>query len=203
MNAPATLIICEHCDSVYRRKPLRRGEKACCQLCGAVLYRWQCLSVEMVLALALTGLVLLVFANSWPVIAIGMQGIQSSVTLWGAIYACWQQGARFVSVLLGFTLFVAPLLQCLALAWMCGFAFSGRRAPAQGKLSRLLHTLHPWSMVEVWLLGVFVAIVKLYSMFDVNWEAGLWSFAGLMLVMTLLASWDISQLWDAVPESPL
>lgn len=201
MTATSGLIICEHCDSVYRRKSLKKGEKARCQLCGAVLYRQSRLTAESVLALSLTGLVLLIFANSWPVFAIDMQGIHSSVTLWGAISACWQQGARLVSVLLGVTLFAAPLLQCLALAWMCGFAYTGRRAPALGDLSRLLHALHPWSMVEVWMLGVFVAIVKLYSMFEVHWEAGLWSFAALMLVVTLLASWDINQLWDDLPES--
>lgn len=196
----ARLVICEHCDAVYRRRPLARGEKARCVRCNAVLYRHPYLDAGGVLALALAGLVLWVMANAWPVFSIGTGGLHSASTLWGAVMASWGEGARLVAVAVAATLFFAPLLQLLLLAWACGFVAAGHRPPGMVQVVRILAWLHPWSMIEVWMLGILVAVVKLHSVFDVVSGVGMWSFAALMVVITAAASWDTRTLWDELPR---
>lgn len=58
--AAAPLLICEHCDTVYRRRELCCGEAARCQRCDAVLERYHRLGVNGMLALVLTALVVFI-----------------------------------------------------------------------------------------------------------------------------------------------
>ncbi len=192
----ASLVICEHCDAVYRRRQLARGERARCTCCGAVLYRHQWLRADGILALSLAGVILWLMANLWPIFSVSYVGLQSTTTLWGAIVAMWHADTRLVAALVAVTLFLAPLLQLLLLAWSCGFACAERRAPGLRAIVRVLHFLHPWSMVEVWMVGILVAVVKLHSVFGIQVGVGMWSFGVLMVLVTAVASWDTRALWD-------
>jgi len=80
MSQTQHLIICEYCDTVYHRAPLLKHQRAVCQRCGGVLYRHTSLTVEQRLALSVTGGILLVLANFYPVMTIGMQGLTHSAT---------------------------------------------------------------------------------------------------------------------------
>ncbi|HEX7341177.1 MAG TPA: paraquat-inducible protein A [Rhodanobacteraceae bacterium] len=196
----SALVVCEHCDAVYHRRRLVRGEKACCLRCGAVLYRHQWLSVEVVLALSVAGLIVMLIANLCPVVSIGASGVSSATTLWGAIIAAWHEHIRVVAAIAAVALFVAPLFQLSLLTWACAFVRLGRRPPGLIQVVRGLKWLYPWSMIEVLMLGILVAVVKLHTVFEVTPGVGLWAFAALMVLITLVAEWDTHQLWDAVPE---
>jgi hypothetical protein len=125
------LLICEHCDTVYRRRTLTRGEVARCACCQAVLERHHGLSVNALLALVLTAMIVFVQANMWPIVTLGLNGQHSSATLWGTIIAMWQQQAQVVSVLAAATLFFFPLVKMLSLGWLLWFA---RPGPARAGL---------------------------------------------------------------------
>ncbi len=196
----SSLVVCEHCDAVYRRRPLARGERACCRICGATLYRHQRLGVDGVLALSVAGLIVWVIANAWPIFSIGASGVVSTSTLWGAVVAAWDEHVRVVAVLVAATLFFAPLLQLLLLTWACGFVSAGRRPPGLVQVVRVLKWLHPWSMIEVLMLGILVAVVKLDTVFDVTAGIGLWGFAALMVLITVVAAWDTRDLWPRTTE---
>lgn len=196
----SSLVICEHCDAVYRRRPLACGERAACLRCGAVLYRHQRLGVNSVLALSITGLIVLSIANLFPIFTISASGVSSTTTLWGAIIAAWHEHAKLVAAMAAVALFVAPLLQLSMLAWACAFVRMGRRPPGLIQVVRGLQWLRPWSMIEVLMLGILVAVVKLQSVFTVSTDVGLWAFAALMVLVTLVASWDTRRLWNDVPE---
>jgi len=114
-TSPEALLICEYCDTVYRRRTLTRGEVAHCLRCQAVLERHHGLSVNAMLALVLTAMVVFVQANVWPIVTLGLNGQFSSATLWGTIIQMWQQQAQVVSVLAAATLFFFPLLKMLSL----------------------------------------------------------------------------------------
>lgn len=194
------LLICEHCDTVYRRRVLARGEVAQCQRCRAVLERHQGLSVNTLLALVLTALIMFVQANVWPIITLGLNGQYSDSTLWGMIIAMWREQAKVVSVLAAFTLFFFPLLKMLTLGWLLWFARSGRRAPGFTRMMVTLHYIGPWTMSEVFVLGALVAIVKAHVYFDVLADPGIYAYAVLTLLITVFAGVDLRQLWDLTTE---
>src|SRR5690349_17007213 len=200
MSSPEALLICEHCDTVYRRRPLARGEVARCARCGAELERHHALSVNAMLALILTAMIVFVQANMWPIVTLGLSGQQSSSTLWGVILAMWREEAKVVSVLVAATLFFFPLLKMLLLGWLLWFAKAGRRAPGFVRLMVILHYLGPWTMSEVFVLGALVAIVKAHNYFDVIADPGIYAYVALTLLITIFAGVDLRQLWTDVPE---
>ncbi|OOG50191.1 paraquat-inducible protein A [Rhodanobacter sp. C01] len=202
MAAPESLLICEHCDTVYQRRPLVRGEVARCARCMAELERHQGLSVNAMLALVLTAMIVFVQANMWPIVTLGLNGQFSGTTLWGMIITMWQQQAQVVSVLAAFTLFFFPLVKMLTLGWLLWFGRQGRRAPGFVPLMVALHRLGPWTMSEVFVLGALVAIVKAHNYFDVVADPGIYAYAALTLLITIFAGVDLRQLWDHTAERP-
>ncbi|WP_447733349.1 paraquat-inducible protein A [Rhodanobacter soli] len=200
MSSPEALLICEHCDTVYRRRTLARGDVARCVRCEAELERHHALSVNAMLALILTATIVFVQANMWPIVTLGLSGQQSSTTLWGMILAMWREQAQVVSVLVAATLFFFPMLKMLLLGWLLWFARAGRRAPGFVRLMVILHYLGPWTMSEVFVLGALVAIVKAHTYFDVTPDPGIYAYAALTLLITVFAGVDLRRLWDDVAE---
>jgi len=196
----STLLICEHCDTVHRRRSLARGEVARCMRCNAVLERHQRIGLDTMLALVVTVMVVFVQANVWPIITLGLNGEQIHATLWGIIIMMWKEHSQVVSVLAAATLFFFPLCKMGILGWLLVFGRRGKRAPGFVPLMVVLHYIAPWTMSEVFVLGVLVSIVKAHMYFDVTPDAGVYAYAALALLITVFSGIDLRQLWDKVPQ---
>ena len=200
-SSATPLLICEHCDTVYRRSPLKRGEITRCMRCGAVLERHQYFSIGTWLALTITAIILFMEVNLWPIVAFDFGGQEVQATLWGMMMQMWCQDAAIVAILIAMTLFFLPLWHLLGLSWLLFFAQRGRRAPWFQVLMVCLHHIRRWMMIEVFMLGVLVSIVKAYVYFDIRLDPGFFAYAALVLLMTLLLSLDLRQLWESPPPS--
>jgi paraquat-inducible protein A len=198
MSRPQNLIICEYCDAVYERAPVQRHQRALCPRCGGVLYRHTNLSVQQRLALSVTGAVLLVFANLYPVMTIGMQGLSNSATLWDSVLVLSSGSITFIALVMALAIIFAPVLQITLLCWVLSFAMAGRRAPGFALCMRCLEGLRPWSMLEVCLLGALVAVIKLAGLLDVIPGIGLIALAALSMLIIYIAGRDIRDLWEQV-----
>jgi len=196
----SSLLICEHCDTVYRRKPLACGDVARCARCMAILERHQRIGVNGMSALVVTALIIFLQANIWPIVTLGLNGQLISTTLWGMILMMWQDHSQVVSVLAAGTLFFFPLSKMLALGWLLLFARTGRRAPGFRQLMVAMHYVQPWTMSEVFVLGALVAIVKAHVYFDVIPDSGIFAYAALTVLITVFSGIDLRRLWDLVPE---
>lgn len=196
-------IVCESCDAVYRRKPLRRREVAQCPRCGAELERHLGAQRERLLPLTLASLVMFAIANLFPIVEIELRGLRSETTLVGAVGALMGEGRQLVALLVLFTTLVFPLAQMLSLVWLL-VPLARRRRPAGFVF--LVHTmqvLRPWGMVEVFLLGVMVAVVKLSGMATVLAGPALWAFMALTVLLTSVLAFDPRGFWDmASPDAP-
>ncbi|HZP65466.1 MAG TPA: paraquat-inducible protein A [Rudaea sp.] len=195
-----SLMVCDHCDAVYRKPRFRRGRLARCTRCGAVLERMQRLDVGGMLALTFAGLIVFAIANAYPLVRIDVRGAEDANTLWGTIVTSWHAGAFGVAVLTLFTLFVFPLAELLAALYVLWPLALGRRTPGFGTGMRVLRLAREWSMPEVFMLGVIVAVVKLGSLAKIAPGAGLWAFAALTVLLTLVTSFDHGCLWDLATE---
>lgn len=201
-DQPPGLIICEHCDSLYEIAPLRAGESAYCLRCRALLGRGQRMSLEQWLALTVAAAVLFVLANIFPVISISMKGLSNEVTLWQSVEALAQGRITLIALVAGLSIIFAPLLQIVLLLWVLLHAQRGVIAPGFKACMRALEHLRPWSMLEVCMLGILVAIIKLSGMLDVHPGVGLWAMAMLMVLILLIANRNIRRLWDVLQVKP-
>ncbi|MES0873405.1 paraquat-inducible protein A [Sinimarinibacterium thermocellulolyticum] len=194
------LIICECCDAVYARRDLAPGQTAHCRRCGAELYRNRRVDLDAMLAIALGGLIVLVIANAYPVLIMELGGTRADVTLWDAILATFDAGVGPVAVLAALSLFVLPLTQILLFLYVLLPLRVGAVPAGFVPVMHAIRHLRPWSMVEVFLVGVLVSAVKLAAESQLTPGVGLWGFAALTILLTLLTLFDLQALWDLAAE---
>lgn len=194
------LVICQDCDAVYRRQALPRRGRARCSRCEAELYRDSAADFDSTIAMALAALIALIVANVYPVIWINVQGSSNAATLWGAVLATDNYGLGLVSVLVAVMAFFAPLMQLVLTLYLAIPLRLGHRPAGFLLAMHALRHLQPWSMVEVFLLGSLVAVVKMAGLADVRPGVGLWAFGALTLLLTGLVLGDSEHFWRAAAD---
>ena len=194
---------CHECDLLLRELavPVDVGTVRCPR-CGAVLYRVSRNALERALALTCAALVLLLIGNLFPLVGLDIQGHHVETTVLGAARQLWRDDMPLIALVLLATTVLMPLVELSALAWLLLPLRGGRRPPGFVALFRALQLAHPWAMVEVFILGVLVSLVKLSHLADVLPGPAIWCFGALMLVLTALSSlFDPRALWQAWEEA--
>jgi len=195
-------IVCEGCDAVYHRAPLSRRQIAKCPRCGTELNRYWGRLHERILPLAVASLVLFVIANAFPIVEIEIKGLGAKTTLVGAVIALATEGMSEVALLVLLTTLLFPLLQLCILLYLLMPNRQAHAPPGFRILIRMMQSLQPWGMIEVFLLGILVAIVKLSSMATVIAGPALWAFIGLTVLLTAVLSFNPRAFWDVVFREP-
>lgn len=189
-------VVCEQCDAVFTRRELQPGEVADCARCGHQLYRHHRFDVEILLALTLATAVVFVLANVYPIVSLDAQGAHNAATIWQAVIATWESGVAPVAFISALLLFFFPLSQILLFTYVLLNLHSGVRPREFRQAMHALALMQPWSMAEVFMLGILVAIVKLHGVMTVIPGIGMWSFAVLTLLLAALTSYNLQDLWD-------
>ena len=194
--AERPLIACHDCDLLQREPLLPQGGVVRCRRCGATLFRSHPQSTERALAFTLGALFLFVLANVFPIVGLKLSGDYIQTSLLGAAQVMYRNDMRLVAGLVLITTFAAPLAQMLAMTYLLLPACLGRRPPQARRVFRGMALVQPWGMLEVFVLGILVSLVKLAHLAAVVPGVALWSFAGVMLLMAAAtAAFDARDLW--------
>lgn len=192
---------CHECDALQRTVPLQSGGMARCWRCGAVLYRRRRHGLDTTLALTLAAAVLFGLGNAFPLVGLDMQGQTRATSLWGAVSTLWDQDMALLAALVFATTLALPAFDLAAMLWLLLPLALGRRPPAGALVLRGLLAIKPWGMVEVFMLGVLVALVKLAHLATVVPGVALWSFGALILLMAAAAaSFDADLAWSRLGD---
>ncbi|MGH8471633.1 MAG: paraquat-inducible protein A [Gammaproteobacteria bacterium] len=198
MTAP-TLIACRDCDLLQRETALPAGAAACCGRCGAVLYREMAESLDRTLAFTLAAGVLFLLANAFPLVGLEVQGQRNATDLLGAVRTLWDQDMRMVAGLVFLTTVLIPAIEISGMIYLLLPLRLGRLPPGAGRMLRFLQAVKPWGMVEVFMLGVLVSLVKLAHLASIVPGIALWSFGGLILLLAAsAASFNPHEVWARV-----
>lgn len=194
---------CTHCGQLNIYHAIQNGEEACCARCSSVLYRQRKSMVDTSLALVFTGLILFVMANAFPLIALKAQGVTQELTIWKATAAFWKQDYYWLSALLALNLIIFPLFELLGLLWVLLTIRLAWQLPWAIKIFRWLSEVKPWGMLEVFMLGLLVAVVKLGDIAVLVVGSAFWAFIFLVLSMAALsAHLDRFTVWRALTACP-
>jgi len=196
------LVACRDCDLLQRLSALPEGATALCRRCGGVLRRRRRNSIERTLALTLAASFLFVVANAFPFLAFDMRGQVTQTTLLSGVIDLHRQGVTAIAALVALTAVVAPLLQLSLLLYVLFPLQLGRIPWQMARAFRLLRHVQPWSMMEVFLVGILVAVTKLVDMATVVPGLALWAFAALIVVLAAsMASLDEEAVWEQLEAS--
>lgn len=194
-----SLVACHECDLLQRFQPVAVGHVAKCRRCGAILYRHKPDSINRTLALTIAGLVLFTVANTFPLLAFEMQGQVSRAVLFTGVRELFAQGMPLLAILVFGTTILFPGLLLLGLLYVLLPLKMGKVPWQVGEIFRFVRTLQPWSMMEVFMLGVLVSVVKLGDMAVIHAGLAMWSFAFLILALAgAAAALDARAVWEKV-----
>lgn len=154
------------------------------------------------MAFSLTALILYIPANVFPFMTIELYGRTNSSTILGSIRSLMDQKSYSVAMVVFLASFLIPILKLLILFYLSATARNGVRPEFKMKLYHFVEAIGRWSMLDIFLLAVMVAIVKLGKLTSVHPEPG--SMLFLMVVLfTMLASayFDPRILWEKQNET--
>jgi paraquat-inducible protein A len=197
--ADPSLVACIHCDLLQRLPELAPGASARCPRCNKELWRRREDSLNRTLALTMAAALLFVVANSVPMLGLTIVGRAASTTVIGGAEHLWQNGQTTVGVLVLLTAVIAPALQ---IGFMLAISLGAlRERPPRwvGILLRHHPTTRTWSMIEVMMLGVLVALVKIADYATVVPGIALFVLWALVfLIAGMQASFDSRQVWERI-----
>jgi paraquat-inducible protein A len=195
----ALLIGCPHCDLLQRLPELAPGASARCPRCDKELWRRREDSLNRTLALTLAAVVLYVVANSVPMLGLTVVGHHASTTVFGGAMQLWNDGEEIVAGLVLFAAVIAPALQIIFMLAIVLGAHRGHPPRWVGTLLRYHPTTQTWSMIEVMLLGVLVALIKIAELATVIPGVALFALGALVFVFAAMqASFDPREVWDRI-----
>ncbi|WP_070085903.1 paraquat-inducible protein A [Pseudomonas sp. NBRC 111120] len=198
------LVACHECDLLLRKPVLQHGEKALCPRCGYELYAHRHNVVNRSLALVLTALLLFVPANFLPIMQLHLLGQTSDDTVWSGVLGLYNSEMRGVAVVVFLCSMAIPLTKLLCqLAVLLSIRLNVGRG--LGLLFyRIYHHLRDWGMLEVYFMGVLVAIVKLVDLAELTVGLGLFCFISLLLIQVWLEMvMSPHQIWSALSGEDL
>jgi paraquat-inducible protein A len=199
---PGRLIACHECDLLQRETVLADGGSARCRRCGAVLYRSLPVNVDRALALTLAAMVLFAVANAFPIVGLDVNGTLVETTLFGAARILYDDGVWPLAGLVFVTTLLMPFLGMVAVVYVLLPLRTGRAPRRPDIVLRLLRRVTPWGMIEVLILGMLVALVKLAHIATVVPGIAIWAFGAVMLLLAAAAStFDPHDIWTRIDRA--
>jgi paraquat-inducible protein A len=195
------LIACHECDTLFQ-KPRLLGSRAVarCPRCGATLYRSAYRRLDGISAMTLAALFTFLIAQAYPILELDANGITSQTTLFGALVALWNEDMQIVAVMVFCATTLFPLTELVALLYVLIPIRSGYVPAGFNRVLRMIQFVRPWGMIEVFMLGVLITIVKMVSLARVIPDAALFAFGALTLMFAVVVMFDPRTLWDIADE---
>jgi len=198
----SSLVACHECDLLHRKVEIDIGAVARCVRCNARLYTNKKNSIDRALAVGLAALIMFVVANSFPFLQISVSGNTQSMSIVSAVFALSDEGLWVLAtVCFGFIL-LFPIFRMAGLLYILLPLRFNTRLPGMELVYRWIVYLSPWSMMEIYLFGAIVALVKLASMANIQLGYSFWAFALLnVLTAASIQMIDNHSLWEFLSES--
>lgn len=179
-------VACLHCDLLIHGQSLSHGQRAVCPRCQQVLYYEQ-RNITTSLALLVTALVLYLPAVLLPFLSMQAAGQVHQVSLWGSLAEITQGSSIYLAITVFMLVMFLPLVKFVGVLFIL-LSLKAERLPVLNvTIVRYILKLASWSMVEVYLIGVIVTLVKLSSIADIAFLSGFYVFLFLMLIDALIS----------------
>ncbi len=201
---PERLIACPRCDALYAAQEPRAGQRVVCTRCNTVLIAPRNGAYLRVVILALTTMILMAGATFLPFLQIRVAGISHSSSLFDAAMTFTEARMAPLAVAVAALILFIPVLRVALIVYVLGPLAAGRPPlPQAAAAFRLSEDLRPWSMAEIFVIGVAVALVKVADLAQVHLGPAFWMFAALVVVVILqdgyMCRWSIWKSLD--PQS--
>jgi len=193
------LAACRHCGLLSRARALPPGHVMHCPRCDGVLHGREPASLQRTAALLLASYLLYVPAMMLPVSTVVSAGVQTTDTIWSGVKSLFRDGDPEAAILLFVASIVVPLAKLLVLSWLALSVRLGWRGRPRDRTVtyRVVEIIGRWSMLDVFVISLLVALLQLDSLAHVTPRPGVVCFAAVV-VLTMFAAetFDPRLIWD-------
>jgi paraquat-inducible protein A len=190
---------CDTCGQTHEVEGLEPGTVAYCTRCGSVVARRTLDSLHRTAAFSLAALILYIPANIFPILHLDVYGAVSENTVWDGVVKFFQDGNYVIALIVLMASILIPLAKLLGLFILVGTTFLSF---SRGKRTRTwvyktIDVIGRWAMLDVFVVAIWVAVVKMGQLASVTPGPGLLPFGGVV-VFTILASasFDTQLIWN-------
>ena len=191
------LLACPDCDALYSPPAVPLRARTFCARCGANLFTRRPNMLARATALTVAAAVLFVIANLFPFLSLRADYRESDMVLSGSVSGLENQGYPLLAAAVAVFTLAAPTLVIGGLLYLLlPLLMAGARLPGAARLGRGVQEARRWNMLEVFLLGVLVSLLKLGSLATLTLGTSFWAFVGVIICLTAaLATLDQHELW--------
>lgn len=193
------IVVCETCGLAQRMEELQPGTIAECYRCGWMISKHVINSLGRTAAFSLAALIFYVPANIFPILRMEYYGAYTENTIWDGCVRLFQDGQWPVAIIVFLASILIPLVKLLGLFFLVVTTEfkSARWQRERTRIYKIIDVIGPWAMLDVFLLSVLVALVKLQQIATVLPGRALLAFTSVV-VLTILASasFDPKMIWE-------
>jgi len=198
------LALCHECHILVDFSGVAPGEAAYCPRCGARVYMRKPNSIKRTWALLLASCALYMPANILPITVTTSLGSEQSDTIISGVIYFLKHGSIAIGLIIFIASICVPLMKILTLTYLLLTVHlkSLWRPRDRTRLYRMTETVGRWSMVDIYVVTIMVALVKLGALANVDAGPAAVYFAAVV-VLTMLAaeSFDPRLIWDVIEEN--
>ncbi len=195
------LIICHKCHTLHKKVSITNGSKALCKSCKGVLYHRDDSLIEKGLALSITGLILFILANAFPLIKVDILGQEQVISILSMVVRLVESEYYIVALFVVYLVFIFPLMIFLIYITLFFLLKTTKKEQVVEELLILLSKIVPWNMSDIFLISILVSLVKLMGMLEIHIGISFWTLTLFVIIdIYMTRSIHIGELWKIKEE---
>lgn len=189
------MISCHYCGTL-NRVPEDSEAGQYCGECGGLIWRSRKVGIRWTIAFTLAALVLYIPANLLPILSVTQLGQYSENTVLSGVSELLHSGMWGIATVVFMASIAVPLLKIICLLYLCQVHKHAKQQKFATQLYKIVHTVGPWSMLDVFVVAVLVSLVQLGDLATVSAEPGLVAFTAVVILTTLASqTFDPRYIW--------
>ncbi|MCF6206204.1 MAG: paraquat-inducible protein A [Sulfurovum sp.] len=193
------IICCHACDELVKVSDPQRDGRFKCPVCGSLLFRHKKGMVEKMFALSLAALILFVVTNYFPFLSFHVAGNTSHANFFTSVQYLFEEQEWLLGTAILMTTLAIPLMRIVLFLLLFVPLYFGHLPRYSVLVLKVLDHSTPWGMLDVFLVGVFVSLVKLAKMGMIIPGTSLWAFMGLVFVLaSMQVIYNPHEIWEMI-----
>lgn len=194
-----SLFGCPDCDLLVKREHSEKNQDARCPRCGALLSRAHNNSINRTFALSLSGLFLFLPACLLPLLSLNILGHSGHCTMLKGVLQMKANGYVWMSFLVLFCSVVVPVIVLGLLAMITGCIKMGFFPAYLVTALKMYQKLSEWTMLDVYMISILIALIKMKDFGDIFSGPGLYCFAALLGMSNLaMVAFEPGLIWELI-----
>jgi paraquat-inducible protein A len=193
---------CHECDLLITVPEIAEGERADCPRCGGLITARPRNGIQRALAFALAGVIFLIISLLYPFLSFSSSGLESVMTLTEASLTIYEERSTSLAIIIFAAIIAAPAVMLAAILALTLPLVLKIRVPWLREAGKLLTVLTEWNMVEVFIIGVIVSLVKIMKLATVIMGLSFWAYIAFTIcLVAAMSGLDTWRLWTAIEEN--